>query len=171
MFPLDCDHFHLGLEAADSPPILASKKTNLANAVASVLNSGYSDFLLATTDLLIDLMNSVYDEPLYMSFLVFHTYEKNSAFPLAYLSPDATAYLLPGDPIRNVRWSFIVDASPLLTYPGQEHDATWTNGDDPPIDLCQIQLIVTRKGEIVLLGSDGYGFAADGQITDALREE
>jgi len=30
---------------------------------------------------------------------------------------------------------------------------------------------LTRKGEIVLLGSDGYGFAADGQITDALREE
>jgi len=54
---------------------------------------------------------------------------------------------------------------------GQEHDAVWTNGNDPPVDLCQIQLFVTRKGEIVLLGGDGYGFVADGQISDALREE
>ena len=171
IFPLDCDHFHLGLEAADIPPTLAGKKTDLMNAVSSALTGGYPNFRTVTAGLLTDLMNSAHADPLHISFLVFHTYEHNSAFPLAYLSPDATAYLLPGDPIRNVRWSFITNASPLLTYPGQEHDATWTNSNDPPVDLCQIQLFVTRKGEIVLLGGDGYGFVADGQVSDALREE
>lgn len=48
---------------------------------------------------------------------------------------------------------------------------TWDNGDDPPVELSQIEFFVNRKGEIVLIGSDGYTVTVLGMISDALREE
>lgn len=96
-------------------------------------------------------------------------YEDPGTFAINYLSSGAIDYLQPGDPIRNIRWSFISGASPQLSYPGMDGTASWENGTDPPVDLCQIQFFVNRKGEVILIGTDGYELVVQGLIFDALR--
>ena len=170
--PHDFVHFHLGLELATAPAAIENKRVSLLNVRNSTYDNGFQAFQAATVALLVDLMNSTYDYPLAIPFLVFHSYEDTVTFTTDYLSPGVTSYLRPGDPIRNVRWPFIADASPLLTYPGQEHDASFVNGTtDPPVSLYQIDFFVNRRGEVVLVAADGHMGSADGMVSDALQEE
>ena|GEM_PF-6453334 len=77
---------------------------------------------------------------------------------------------MPGDPIRNVRWTFPADQYPWLTYPGQEENAGWKGKNTSPQQIRQISFFVDRKGQIVLV-SGGELIVDKGMKSDALREK
>ena len=77
---------------------------------------------------------------------------------------------MPGDPIRNIRWTFPNDQHPWLTYPGQEKNAPWKGNSSSPQEIWQIGFFVDRKGRIVL-SSRANVWLVEGIFADALREE
>jgi hypothetical protein len=171
-FPWDCDHFHLALETYCLPASIAGQADLLRNAGDAVSGESFQATQAATCQCLVTLLNSTCsnsNDP----FLLFHTYERPSAFHPTYMSPSATAHLLPGDPSRNVRRSFLNAQTPVLTYPGSEDNANeWRkSAGASPEEVWEIPFFVTKKGEIALVSTQGLMMAFVGMISDALALE
>jgi hypothetical protein len=99
--------------------------------------------------------------------MLFHPYEKDNYSP-AYLTPSATAHLLPDDPIRNIRWNLRDGQHPWLTYP----NGNWEKGDlSPPQEIWYVSFFIDREGRVVLVPKTMYWAFMDGMKSDALREE
>ena len=129
----------------------------------------------ATISNLVDLCNTAYTNAS-RSFLLFHTYEDSQfvSFSPYYVYPLGTATLLPGDPIRNIRWTLDVDSGPKLTFPGSEADAdVWGMQDDAPVPrhVTQADFFINRHGQIVIIGTAVYPFFEKGLVSDALHED
>ena len=84
-------------------PLIVEKTNLLHNTDNTVQSEPFQVRQAATAQHLTELMNLAHgdsNDP----FLLFHTYEHTTTFPPAYMYSGATAYLLPGDPIRNQGW-------------------------------------------------------------------
>ena len=171
MYPWDLDHFHLALETYPLPPSILAQMDVLGVVRESVVGKPLSTVQAATCQLLVNLLNSAYGFLNDTPFMLFHTYELTRTFSPAYMDSSATAYLMPGDPTRSIRWTFPHDQYPWLTYPGQETNSEFRNGPHAsPQQIWQIGFFVDRKGRVVLL-LDFIEWFKNCIYQDALREE
>jgi len=171
-YPHDLDHFHIALETYPLPPSILVQTNALGEAWETVDKQPFPIMHAALRQHFVDLLNSAYGFPNNTPFLLFHTYEARETFSPAYMASGATAYLLPGDPVRNIRWTFVdPQFCPELTYPGNEMDASaWQGKSSSPQQVWQIGFFVDRKGRVVLVPQGGTR-TSKGMQSDALREE
>jgi len=172
LYPYDLDHFHIALETYPLPPSIIAQTNSLGEVWEAVDEQPFPIMRAALRQHFVDLLNSAYGFPNETPFLLFHTYEARETFSPAYMVSGATAYLMPGDPVRNIRWTFANPYPyPDLTYPGSETSAgAWRNISASPQQIGIIGFFVDRKGRVVLVPQGGTR-AIKGMLSDALREE